>query len=81
MTNASDVRFLLMLLAVLLVMTGVTLCWSRCSIDSWRGGVVLLCRGADPIRVWPLPPVQPWWERNERRGESREARVKLKTLG
>lgn len=33
-----------------------------CNIDTWRGGVVLLCRGTDPIRIWPWPVVQPWSE-------------------
>lgn len=33
-----------------------------CDLDDWRGGVVLLCAGHDPVRIWPWPPVSPWYE-------------------
>lgn len=62
-------RFWLMLLAVLAVMSGTALFWSRCSLDTWRGGVVLLCKASDPIRVWPLPMIKfyedPWLQREQ----------------
>lgn len=41
---------------------GLTVLSDRCALDTWRGGVVLLCRATEPIRVWTLPVVQPWYE-------------------
>lgn len=35
---------------------------ARCDLDGWRGGAVLLCAGYDPVRIWPWPPVSPWFE-------------------
>ena len=34
-----------------------------CAVDWFQGrALVLSCPGRDMLRLWPLPPVSPWWE-------------------
>lgn len=33
-----------------------------CDLSTWRGGVVLRCAGHDPLRLWPWPPLSPFFE-------------------
>lgn len=52
-------------LAMLLILALAVRVARDCDIEKdWRaeGDIVLLCVGRDPVRLWPLPPVMPYWE-------------------
>lgn len=65
------ILFLLVVLLALILATAQpvvpgVLTWSvgSCQLDwhTTRHAVVLACPGRDMLRLWPLPPVAPWFE-------------------
>ena len=66
-SERSKKGWLALALAVVLILGVTALFWPirECGTTvGWRepSDVVLLCRGTDPIRIWPWPVVQPWSE-------------------
>lgn len=53
-------RCIVLLLAALVILAACLDVY--CDLSAWRGGVALRCAGHDPVRIWPWPPIAPWFE-------------------
>ena len=45
--------------------TVIATVWSlrACNLQPWRGrDIAMICRGMDPLRLWPMPPLFPYPE-------------------
>ncbi len=57
------------------VMVAAAFAADVCDLDRWSGATVLLCRGVDPVRVWPWPPAWPVFEDHTPRPADRIGRA------